>query len=189
MIPDEELRAACDSLVERWQEEILPMLEESSAQFDKILAPTKTTRARAVILKHQLPELKFGQAWGVDEVWKWTQDLSIPDSVISFFGYSPDAWKVSGCSEEDALWVIATSRLNATAQQTIMDWGKTLNGIRSECQHLFKDAAKFVNYALEYMANVDRIDASDDEEFRKVFCKDAKTISYKVDLKITEEVR
>ncbi len=56
-------------------------------------------------------------------------------------------------------------------------------------QHLFKDAAKFVNNALEYMANVDRIDASDDEEFRKVFKKDPEAISYKVELHITEEVR
>ena len=132
MIPDEELRAACDSLVERWQEDILPMLKESRALFDKLLAPTKTTRARTVILKHKLPELTFRQAWGVDAAWRWTQDLSIPNSIISFLGYSPDAWKRSGCSDEEALWGIATSRQDVTAQQAIMNWGKTLNSIRDE---------------------------------------------------------
>ena len=185
MITDTELRAACDSLVAMWHEEVKPMLMEFNDLYQKIVAPARTERALKIIRKYNMNVLEFNKDYGIDGAWRATRIGGIPNTLVSFLGYSEIACITKCGSETNALWDICASRY-ASRQDAILNWRKTLLKLREECRHFFADNKVFVDAMLTYMDRVNKLDAKEDEEFRKAFAIEPKPKTYKVTLRIEE---
>ena len=195
MIPANELKAACRAIVDMFHDEVKPALKEFDELYNKIVAPAHTERALGIVKKYRLDKLDFSKGHGIDGAYYHTHVVGIPNTTVSYFGYSESAYKSvfkvvewKRDFEAEALWMIVNHRWSdhAQVQGQILEWRKNLMKLRDECRHLFADSKTFVRAALDYMKKIDEIDAHDDDEFRRAFGIQPKPRTYKVTLRIEE---